>query len=143
MTGYLLDTNVVSELRRPKPNPRVRAFVSAQLLEQLFISSVTLAEIRFGIESATDLKKRSALTAWLTHRVRPIFDRRVIEVSEDVMFTWRVLVENGRKEGHTFSQPDLIIAASALHHDLTVATRNVRDFELAGVPVVNPWTNAG
>lgn len=117
--------------------------MSAQPLEQLFISSITLAEIRFGIESATDLKKRSALTAWLTHRVRPIFDRRVIEVSEDVMFTWRVLVENGRKEGHTFSQPDLIIAASALHHDLTVATRNVRDFELAGVPVVNPWTNAG
>ena len=66
----------------------------------------------------------------------------MIEVSEDVMFTWPVLVENGRKNGHTFSQPDLIIAASALHHDLTVVTRNVRDFELADVPAVNPWTEA-
>jgi predicted nucleic acid-binding protein len=116
MTGYLLDTNVLSELRRPKPNMRVVAFVAAQPLEQLHVSSVTFAEIRFGIESIAEPKRRAELGAWLANRIRPMFEQRVIEVSEDVMFIWRVLVETGRKGGHTFSQPALIIAASALKH---------------------------
>ena len=68
-----------------------------------------------------------------------MFEERVLPVSEDVMFKWRLLVEDGRKAGHTYSQPDLIIAATALHHGLTVVTRDTADFERARVPVLNPW----
>ena len=68
-----------------------------------------------------------------------MFDQRVIEVSEDVMFKGRFLVEEGRKVGHTFSQPDLIIAATALQHGLTVVTRDTGDYKIARVPQLNPW----
>lgn len=139
MTGWLLDTNVISELRRPRPEPRVVAFIASQPLEQLFVSAVTLAEIRFGIELAADVIRRAALTDWLTNKVRPMFEQRVLPVSEDIMFTWRLLVEEGRKRRHTFSQPDLIIAATAVHHGLTVVSRDASDYEKARVPLVNPW----
>ncbi len=139
MKGWLLDTNVISELRRPRPNARVRAFVAAQPLERLFVSTVTFAEIRYGIERVGDPIRRAELGDWLVHRVRPMFDQRTLEVSEDVMFKWRLLVEDGRQAGYTFSQPDLIIAATALHHGLTVVTRDTADFALARVPLLNPW----
>ena len=139
MTGWLLDTNVLSELRRPRPDARVRKFIVGQRLEDLFVSTVTFAEIRFGIEIVSDPIRRAELTEWLTHRVRPLFDQRVLEVSEDVMFKWRLLVEEGRKAGHTFSQPDLIIAATALQHGLTVVTRDTADYARSRVPLFNPW----
>ena len=74
-----------------------------------------------------------------------MFEQRALPVSEDVMFTWRLLVEDGRKAGHTYSQPDLVIAATALHHGLTVVSRDTSDFTKARVPVLNPWrdSNAG
>lgn len=139
MKGWLLDTNVISELRRARPNARVRAFVAAQPLEQLFVSTVTFAEIRYGIEMVSDPIRRAELGDWLVHKVRPMFEQRALEVTEDVMFKWRLLVEDGRKAGHTFSQPDLIIAATALHHGLTVVTRDTGDFALARVPLLDPW----
>ena len=139
MTGWLLDTNVISELRRARPNARVREFVAAQPLEQLFVSTVTFAEIRYGIERVSEPIRRAELSDWLAHRVRPMFDQRTLEVSEDVMFKWRLLVEDGRRAGHTFSQPDLIIAATALHHGLTVVTRDTADFALTKVALLNPW----
>ncbi len=141
MSGWLLDTNVISDLRRPRPNARVRAFVAHQPLEELFVSTVTFSEIRYGIETVGDPIRRAELNDWLLHKVRPMFDRRVLEVSEDVMFKWRLLVEDGRKAGHTFSQPDLIIAATALHHGLTVVTRDTGDYKLARVPLLNPWVD--
>jgi len=137
--GWLLDTNVLSELRRPRPEPKVLAFVAEEPLEKLFVSAVSLAEIRFGIELVADFGRRSELTDWLTHRLRPMFDQRVLTVSEDVMFKWRLLVEEGRKVRHTFSQPDLIIAATALHHGLTVVTRDASDYKKSGAAVRNPW----
>jgi predicted nucleic acid-binding protein len=140
VTDWLLDTNVLSELRRPKPERKVVAFVAGQPLDHLFISAVTFAEIRFGIELIADANRRAELHDWLTHRVRPMFEQRVLPVSEDVMFKWRLLVEEGRKARHTFSQPDLIIAATALDHGLTVVSRDVSDFRKARVPVFNPWT---
>ena len=139
MTGWLLDTNILSELRRPRPEPKVVAFVAAQALDRLYVSAVTLAEIRFGIERVADLSRRAALNDWLAHTLRPMFDQRVLPVSEDVMFKWRLLVEAGRKARHTFSQPDLIIAATALQHGLTVVSRDTSDYERAGAVVVNPW----
>ena len=140
MTGWLLDTNVLSELRRAKPEQRVIAFIAAQPLDLLHVSTATLAEIRFGIELVAEPSRRADLNDWLTHKVRPMFERRVLAITEDVMLKWRLLVEEGRKAGHTFSQPDLIIGATALHHGLTVVTRNTEDFERAHVPALNPWT---
>lgn len=142
MSHWLVDTNVLSELRRPTPNRNVVAFIAAQPLERLFVSSVTFAEIRYGIERLTDVVRRAELNEWLTHRVRPMFAQRVLPVSEDVMFKWRLLVEDGRKQGHTYSQPDLLIAATALHHGLTVVSRDTKDYERARVPTSNPWTEA-
>ena len=139
MSGWLLDTNILSELRRKKPEPKVIDFIASQPLESLHISSVTLAEIRFGIELLADAGRRSELNTWLTHRVRPMFEQRVLQVTEDVMFKWRLLVEEGRKVGHTFSQPDLIIAAIAHHNGLTVVSRDTDQFLRAGCSIVNPW----
>jgi predicted nucleic acid-binding protein len=139
VTGWLLDTNILSELRRPKPNPNVVGFVASKPLELLFVSIVTFAEIRFGIERVSDATHRAGLNEWLTHKVRPMFEQRALSVSEDIMLKWRLLVEDGRKVGHTYSQPDLIIAATALHHGLTVVSRDTSDFNKARVPVLNPW----
>ncbi len=126
----------------PSPNGKVLEFVAAQPLDLIYVSAVTLAEIRFGIELVADAGRRAELNDWLTHKVRPMFEQRVLAVSEDVMFKWRLLVEDGRKVGHTFSQPDLIIAATALHHGLTVVTRDVSDYEKARASVFNPWLDA-
>jgi predicted nucleic acid-binding protein len=139
VTGWLLDTNILSELRRPRPEPKVVKFIAAQSLENLYISSVTLAEIRFGIELVADIGRRADLNDWLTHKVRPMFDQRVLPITEDTMLKWRLLVEDGRKSGHTFSQPDLIIAATAFEHGMTLVSRDTSDYERARVPVFNPW----
>ena len=141
MTGWLLDTNILSELRRPRPERKVLAFIAAQPLELLYVSSATFAEIRFGIELVADANRRAELNSWLTHKVRPMFEQRVLAITEDIMFKWRLLVEDGRKAGHTFSQPDLIIAATALHHGLTVVSRDVNDYRKAHAAVLNPWTD--
>src|SRR3984893_1346194 len=126
-------------MRRPKPSPTVVRFFAYKRLYLLFVSIVTFAEIRFGIERVADATHRAELNDWLTHKVRPMFEQRALPVSEDVMFKWRLLVEDGRKAGHTYSQPDLIIAATALHHGLTVVTRDVSDCQKARAPVLNPW----
>jgi len=139
VTAWLLDTNVISELRKPRPEPKVVALIAGQPLDRMFVSAVTLAEIRFGIEMVPDAGKRVELQDWLTLKVRPMFEQRVLPISEDVMLKWRLLVEEGRKSGHTFSQPDLIIAATALHHGLTLITRDVSDYEKTPVPLINPW----
>jgi toxin FitB len=139
MTSWLLDTNILSELRRPRPEPMVVNFIAARPLEKLYISSVTLAEIRFGIELVADAGKRSELSDWLAHKMRPMFQQRILQVTEDVMFKWRLLVEEGRKAGYTFLQPDLIIAATALEHGLTLVSRDTGDYQRARVTVINPW----
>jgi len=139
VTGWLLDTNIFSELRRPRPEPKVVTFIAEHPLERFYISAVTFAEIRFGIELIADASRRAELNDWLAHKVRPMFEERVLSVTEDVMFKGRLLVEEGRKAGYTFSQPDLIIAATALCHGLTILSRDTRDYERARVPVVNPW----
>jgi hypothetical protein len=137
--GWLLDTNVLSDLRRPKPEARVVQFVASRRLDLLYVSVVTFAEIRFGIELIKDAARRMELNDWLSNSLRPMFDDRTLEITEDIMLKWRLLVESGRKSGHTFSQPDLIIAATALHHGLTVVSRDTSEYEQANVPVLDPW----
>ena len=101
---------------------------------------MTLAEIRFGIGQLQDRADlRRELTEWLEEFLRPWFTDRILPVDEDVILLWRQLVEAGRKQGYTYSQPDLFIAAIALVHNLCVVTRNVTDFERSGVPVLNPF----
>lgn len=100
-----------------------------------------MAEIRFGIEQVSDTAFRQELIQWLDETLRPWFSDRILAVDEDVILTWRQMVEKGRKQGHTHSQPDLFIAATAELHDLCVATRNIIDFQKSGVAVFNPSTN--
>ena len=140
MRGFLLDTNIVSELRRPAPDTSVEAFVAAQPEERLFFSEIGFAEIRYGIEQLDDPVRRADLTDWLENTVRPLFAGRILPVSEDVVLRWRLLLEGGRKRGHTFGQPDLFIAATAALHDLVCVTRDVDHFVAAGVATLNPWT---
>lgn len=141
MTLWLLDTNILSELRRPRPEQRVVSFIASQPLGALYVSIVTFAELRFGIERLPEGPQRADLADWLDQRVRPMFSGRVQPVNEDVMVRWRFLVDEGRRNGHTFSQPDLLIAASALVSGLTLVTRNTADFAAARVPMFNPWSD--
>ena len=99
-----------------------------------------VAELRFGIELLREgSTRRDDLDNWLTRTIRPTFEQRVLPVTEDIMFRWRILLEEGRKTGHTFSQSDLIMAATAVHHGLTVVTRDRSDFDKARAPVFKPW----
>jgi predicted nucleic acid-binding protein len=137
--AWLLDTNVLSEGRKPRPEPRVTAFYGTQPLDQLYISVVNIAEIRFGIELQEEPVRRAELTEWLTLTLRPTFAGRILPVTEDIMLKSRLLMEDDRKVGHTYSYPDLVLAATALHHGFTVVTRDGSDFDKARVPVFNPW----
>jgi predicted nucleic acid-binding protein len=142
VTGWLLDTNVLSELRRKRPEPAVERFIAEQSLSDLYVSEVTFAEIRFGIELILEPERRADLHHWLAQRLRPLFDRRALPITEDILLQWRLMIEAGRKRGHSFSHPDILIAATAVQHGLTVATRNTGEFLAAGVAVFNPWEEA-
>jgi toxin FitB len=137
--AWLFDTNILPELRRPRPEPKVVLFVESLPLDQIYVSVATLAELRYGIELVADVPRRTELNDWLTYIVRPLFAERVVLITEAIMLQWRLLVEEGRNAGHTFSQPDLLIAASAAHHGMTVVTRDRRQFDKTRVPVINPW----
>lgn len=138
--SHLLDTNILSELRKARPEPLVIAFFLSRAPDKLFISTVTLAEIRFGIVSQPDQAKRASLQTWLEQEIRPLFADRILSVTESVMLRWRIMLEQGRKSGRVFSQPDLIIAATAIEHGLTLVTRNTKDFiGLPDLNLLNPW----
>jgi len=143
LKGWIVDTNVLSELRKPRCDPRVRAWAEAQPNALLHLSCVTLAEIRAGIEGlTTDDAFRRTLQAWLDGTLRPWFAGRILDIDEAVMLAWRRMVAAGKARRHTFPQPDLFIAATAAVHGLGVATRNVADFTKAGVPILDPWEPA-
>jgi predicted nucleic acid-binding protein len=139
MKGWLLDTNVISELRKENCHPAVKAWSDRQSPQSFYLSTITIAEIRFGIEQVKDKAFREELTEWLEQVLRTWFSDRLLGVDEEVILRWRWMVEKGRKENYTFSQPDLFIAAIAAVNDLCVATRNVEDFEKSGVAVFNPF----
>ncbi len=137
---WLVDTNVVSELGKPKPDRNVTRFFAEQDFSTLFLSAVTIGEIRFGISRMDETLKREQRAHWLDSIIRPLFGNQIIDIGENEVLRWRLLIGYGKKTGHTFSQPDLFIAATALSHTLTLVTRNVRDFLPTEIPVLNPWT---
>ena len=108
MRGWLLDTNVVSELRKPRPNSAVAAFVAAQPGEALFTTEVTFGEIRFGIEQLEDAGRRADIHLWLNRTLRPLFFGRVLAITEDVIVRWKTMAVEGQKRRHTFGLPDLV-----------------------------------
>jgi hypothetical protein len=137
--GWLLDTNVISELRKARADSGVVAFVEAQPAELLYVSEITFGEIRYGIEQIADPTRRANLNLWLDRSIRPLFANRVLSITEGVIVRWKMMVVAGQKHGHTFGQPDLFIAASAALEDLVVVSRDIAHFVAADVPVFDPW----
>jgi predicted nucleic acid-binding protein len=114
--------------------------VAAQPVHLLHLSTITFAEIRYGIERLEDAGRRRDIALWLERTLRPLFAGRTLEVTEDVVLRWRQMLEVGRRRGHTFGQPDLFVAAVAALEGLVVVSRDTREFVTAEVPVLEPWT---
>lgn len=134
--SYLLDTNVLSEVRNRKADARVVAWVGARPRQSLYLSVVSLGEIRKGIEGVADAAFRQTLTDWLEVQLPNYFVGRVLDIDRHVADRW------GRMQAialRTLPAIDGLLAATALHHDLTLVTRNTRDFQGLGVPLINPW----
>jgi toxin FitB len=139
LKGFLLDTNVLSALRRPAENRRLVEFIAVQPTAYLHVSEVTLAELRFGIEQLTDPGRRADFQVWLDRIVRPMFEDRVHAVTEEVLLRWLLIQRNGRMAGHVFAQQDALIAAVAANQQLVVVSRDETHFVKAGVPTLDPW----
>ena len=134
--SYLLDTNILSETVRRAPNKSVLAWLDRIPGEALFVSVLTLGEIRKGIEAITDKKRREKLRLWLEHELPVWFEGRVLPVDFAVAGRWgRILAE----VGHPVPTIDSLLAATALHHELRLVTRNATDFEYPGLEVINPF----
>ena len=137
--SYLIDTNVISELARPKPDAAVLDWFGNTPDEALFMSVLTLGEIRKGVEKLLEPQRREKLRLWLKHDLREWFGPRILPIGPEVADHWgRLLAQAGRP----VSAIDSLLAATALHHDLRLVTRNTKDFDYAGLEVVNPWETA-
>jgi hypothetical protein len=134
--SYLLDTNIISETIRLQPNKLVMGWLQQIPGEAIFVSVLTLGEIRKGIERLTDKKRREKLRLWLEHELPAWFEWRVLPVDIAVADRWgRLLAQAGR----SVPTIDSLLAATALHHELRLVTRNARDFDYPGLEVINPW----
>jgi predicted nucleic acid-binding protein len=139
----LLDTNVVSEPMRPMPDRRVMNWLDAQAIETLFLSTISLAELLLGIESLPTGRRRRALVAALDAQIVGLFDNRIVLFDVAAAEAFAKVVIRARGQGHPISVPDGQIAAIATAHDLSVATRDERPFQAAGLVVINPWSHQG
>jgi toxin FitB len=142
MTGFLLDTNVLSELTRPKSEPQVENWLNTADDERLFLSVISLGEIFKGLTILPESKRRQYLRQWVEQTMRPWFDGRMLPVSERIAERWGILAGECQLKGRGVSVADGLIAATALEHDLTLVTRNVRDFAHLGIDILNPWPAA-
>ena len=134
--SYLVDTNVVAELARREPNPRVTAWFRDVPDPALHISVLTLGELRKGVESLSDGRRKERLRVWLENDLAEWFGDRLLPVSAGVADRWgRLLAQAGRP----MPAIDSLLAATALHHGLRVVTRNEKDFVFPGLDIVNPW----
>lgn len=134
--SFLVDTCALSELVRPRPNRRVVDWFEAVPQEALFISTLTLGEIRKGVELLADGRRRSRITAWLEIQLPAWFEDRVLAIDTGVADEWGRMMARIERPVPAI---DGLMAATALRHRLTVVTRNVRDFEATGAELLDPW----
>ncbi|MDQ2949065.1 MAG: type II toxin-antitoxin system VapC family toxin [Acidobacteriota bacterium] len=139
MSGFLIDTNCVSEIVRLRPDPNVIRWLENANEQSLYLSVLTLGEIRKGIAAIERGRRHAELDAWLTINVRQRFAGRILPVDAAVAERWGQLIGLAKQAGKTIPVVDSLLAATALHHNLTVVSRNVADFKLAQVAVINPW----
>ena len=139
MNGYLLDTNVVSELVSIKPNPRVLDWMEAADEKLLYLSVMTLGEIRQGVAALPQSKKRTRLETWLELDLQSRFGGRILAIDGVTADRWGWIMAQAQGKGLTLPVVDGLLAATALQHNLTAVTRNVSDFAVAGLSVINPW----
>ena len=137
MTGYLLDTNVVSELSRDVPNPEVIAFLSDE--DDLWLSSVVVHEIEYGLELLPVGRRRDLLSE-IQYSVMLAYENRILPFDRAAAECAARLRAEARRAGRVVDLGDVLIAGTAKVHELTVATRNVRDFDGLGIDVFDPWT---
>ncbi len=135
----LLDTNVVSEPLRHKADPAVVAWVDAQPLETLYLASITVAELRFGIAVLPAGKRRDALHENLEHRILPLFAGRILSFDIQASQSYAQIMTSARSSGLAIGTADGYIAAIAAANGMIVATRDTQPFEAAGLSVLNPW----
>ncbi len=135
--SYLIDTCALSELRRKKPDANVVAWFEARSQQGLYLSVLTLGEIRKGVEALPNARRKDKILNWLEHELPLWFEDRILPVDAGVADEWgRLLARAGR----SLPAIDSLIAATAIHNRLTIVTRNVSDFNYAGIDVFNPWT---
>lgn len=139
--SYLLDTCVLSELSRPRPNPGVVAWMSEADAASLHLSAITIGEIRRGALRLPAGKRRTSLADW-SESLRRSFAGRVLAIDESVVLRWAEIAARAEQSGKPGSFADGLIAATALEHGLTLVTRNVKDFEPFGIALLNPWIAA-
>lgn len=135
---YLLDTVAISESGKSSKNPAYDDFILGTAPDSKFISVVSIAELRFGLTLLPEGKRKEAIKAWIG-TVDQEYAGRVLGVDEQLAGNWGDLRAEMKKRGYTLSYNDLLIAATALHYDLTVVTRNVKDFAPTGCKLLNPW----
>jgi toxin FitB len=137
---WVVDTNVISEMKRPRPNAAVVKWYAAVGMETLFTTTVNIAEIRAGIAESQNAPHAVELSTWLATVIRPFYQGRILEASEGALVRWhqlRLLVQANRQSNPPV---DVLIAAIALENGACIATRDVDGFIPTGVPTFNPWT---
>jgi toxin FitB len=139
MSGFLLDTNVISELIKPRPDPRVVSWIAATDESLLYLSVLTLGEIRRGISSLPSNARRAVLETWLDHDLAVRFDDRILPIDLGVADRWGHLTGSGAARRRPIPVIDGLLAATALHHNLTFVTRNTGDLAATVVPLFDPW----
>lgn len=137
----LLDTNVLSEVTRPAPDKRVLGWLDGLDEDQTFISVVSIAEIRRGVALMDEGRRRDALAEWLARELPQRFDQRVLHINEAVALAWGDLMGLAKHRGRGLSSMDGLIGATAISQGLTLATRNIKDFDGFGIDLYNPWTS--
>jgi toxin FitB len=140
VSGFLLDTNVISELVRPRPDPRVARWLDSTDEELLFLSVLTLGEIRKGITALTDPARRIKLEAWLSGNLLARFEGRILGIDQAIADRWGQIAGSLAAQRSPLPVIDGLLAATALHHNLTLVTRNTRDVALTRAAIFDPWT---
>jgi predicted nucleic acid-binding protein len=142
VSGFLLDTNIISELVKPSPEPSVASWIDDVDESLLYLSVLTLGEIRRGIATLPQSRRRATLEAWLDKDLYARFEGRILPVDLDVADRWGLLTAAARNAGKVLPVIDGLLAATALEHNLTLVTRDTGHIPNLGVAVFNPWENA-